>query len=65
MSYIAAVKYQDGEIMSLLGEEEEYEISVSAMSGDYYRFLVSSLMADYQSENLFSELVQVTSNVKN
>ncbi len=67
LSYIAAVKYQDGEkIMSpYSGEEEEYEISVSAMSGDYYRFLISSLMADYQSENLFSEPVRVTSNVKN
>jgi hypothetical protein len=67
LSYIAAVKYLEVEkIMSpYSGEEEEYEIAVSAMSGDYYRFLVSSLMADYQSDNLFSEPVRVTSNVKN
>ncbi len=66
-SFVAAVKYQDGEkVMSpYSGEEEEYEIAVSAMSSDYYQFLVTSLMADNQIGDLFSEPVRVKSNVKN
>ncbi len=66
-SYIAAVKYLNGEkVMSpYSGDEEEYEIAVSAMSSDYYWFLVSSLQSHDKSGDFFSEPVRVTSNVKN
>lgn len=66
-SYIAAMKYLDGEkvLSPYSGDEEEYEIAVSAMSSDYYRFIISSLKSYNKSGDFFSEPVRVTSNVKN
>ncbi len=66
-SYIAAMKYLDGEkvLSPYSGDEEEYEIAVSAMSSDYYRFIISSLKSYNKSGDFFSEPVRVTSNVMN
>lgn len=67
VTYIQTKKYRNGKEVDSSDEEVEYQytIALSAMSEEYYRFIITSQRALYLKNDPFADPVQVTSNVEN